>query len=615
MSVSNSNLEEATTPAVNLYAYAASAIPPKMAREMHLTAGEPPRGDFWIDTKVPRALIEIQQIHRDLISDRAQKYHIPAEEIPEPSASALDDLALPGKNHPRGNPNTLTQFGQMARNMQDVGRWIDRMVLNTASAMLQLINPYDGWVAVPERRTRMRADDTDPMIGEDTIECEINIMRRQISAQNIYQPHLVVFTFPPWKVAPSDFHDFSMPHRFDPTLTGPLAADRESTQLTRKEKMWYYIYDVCLAHNCRWFAITSADYWCFGVFGAGWTGGYTSPPLPYFNRHPTVLQILILWTMSSLYENHPETRFVIPLRFIDIIAAESVIDGGEDHMLEAANYRHLIQDSQEETPTEVDEREVAGGLHAETSGVLDGNLNTGAVITRWGGLESGSINFVHDQPRQPSADRSSFRQAVLANSPSRTRASHRFAPYPLPSSQAQRESSRAPLSPVEESDDTFGNATAGPSGRVDKGKGRAIPAPADLEEALPTTSNALSKTASAPASVLSAAFRTRPRMAFNGRTAEKGKGKQRLSTEGAAANDETTAGPSGWGRSSGISTTRPTKSGTAASAETPRRGNSFLEHRSSVLTVTPSSPVAGPSFDCRGGVAEEEEDDVANATG
>ncbi|KAG8938848.1 hypothetical protein FRC00_014394, partial [Tulasnella sp. 408] len=73
MSANHNIAEQETTPAVNLYAYAASAVPPKMDRQIHLAIGETPRGDFWIDTKIPRALLEVHQINPQLISDRAQR--------------------------------------------------------------------------------------------------------------------------------------------------------------------------------------------------------------------------------------------------------------------------------------------------------------------------------------------------------------------------------------------------------------------------------------------------------------------------------------------------------------------------------------------------------------
>lgn len=71
-----------------------------------------------------------------------------------------------------------------------------------------------------------------------------------------------------------------------------------------------------MQQNCRWFVITSADYWSFGFFGAGWKTAFASPPLAYFNRHPTVMQVLILWIMSSFHENDAGNRFVIPLRIV-----------------------------------------------------------------------------------------------------------------------------------------------------------------------------------------------------------------------------------------------------------------------------------------------------------
>ncbi|KAG8938907.1 hypothetical protein FRC00_014340, partial [Tulasnella sp. 408] len=73
MSANHNIAEQKTTPAVNLYAYAASAVPPKMDRQIHLASGETPRGDFWIDSKIPRALLEVHQINPQLISDRAQR--------------------------------------------------------------------------------------------------------------------------------------------------------------------------------------------------------------------------------------------------------------------------------------------------------------------------------------------------------------------------------------------------------------------------------------------------------------------------------------------------------------------------------------------------------------
>lgn len=226
---SNNNSSE-TTPADNLYAYAASAVPPKMDREIHLARGETPRGDFWIDTKVARPLLQVHQINPVLISDRAQKCSshslfsrsrfsivffwvsdpIPIGQIiPEPSPSAVDNLVLPGKNHTRGNPKTLTRFGGAARTMDDVGHWIDRIVLCTAIAILNLSSPFGEWKTVLQQGRRTQATQDDPGSGEDTIECRVNIIGRQLTGRDVYQTHMVVFSFPPWKVTPNDFRDFS----------------------------------------------------------------------------------------------------------------------------------------------------------------------------------------------------------------------------------------------------------------------------------------------------------------------------------------------------------------------------------------------------------------------
>ncbi|KAG8909614.1 hypothetical protein FRC00_009788, partial [Tulasnella sp. 408] len=90
-----------------------------MNREIHLARDETPRGDFCIDTKIPRKLLEIREIDHELINDLARRYPIPDEEIPEPSLLALNALAIPGRNHPRGNPETLARFEGMVRTPED----------------------------------------------------------------------------------------------------------------------------------------------------------------------------------------------------------------------------------------------------------------------------------------------------------------------------------------------------------------------------------------------------------------------------------------------------------------------------------------------------------------
>ncbi|KAG8953827.1 hypothetical protein FRC04_001457 [Tulasnella sp. 424] len=599
---SNNNSSE-PTPAVNLYAYAASAVPPKMDREIHLARGETPRGDFWIDTKVARPLRQVHQINPFLISDRAQKYPIPVGQIiPEPSPSTLDNLVLPGKNHTRGNPKTLTRFGGVARTMDDVGHWVDRVVLCTAIAILNLSSPFTGWQTVLQQGTRIQAAPDDPGSGEDTIECRVNILRRQLTGRDVYQPHMVVFSFPPWKVTPNDFRDFSKPLRFNPHSVGPKADPFLATRLSRREKMWYYINDICMGYNCRWFAITSADYWCFGIFGAGWKGGYSSPPLPFFSRQPTVLQVLNVWAMSSIYENHAANRFVMPLRLIDTVAAESIIGEGTLDEDSSQHNGHI----QEETPTEVDEREAAGGESAGDFGIVNGTLESGAVVTRWGDEGHGefsSINVLEDQPTPTPADHSMFRQAALGSASSHSRASRRFAPYPLPSSQAQRESHRIPLTPIQETFDNTGSAAAGPSSKVDKGKGRAIDiSPAGLKGALPAISNALARSASAPASVLSIPFRSNMCTSFRLRTVERLTEQSTVIAEEHVLDSVPTAGPSGHGQSPGNPATPVT------------RGSSFLEHRASLAVFTPSSPIAGPSFTGQEDGIPKDDEDVPEAT-
>ncbi|KAG8986010.1 hypothetical protein FRB90_004277, partial [Tulasnella sp. 427] len=117
------------TPAANLYAYMASAVPPKMERETQLADEERPRGDFRINIRLPRRLETVHQIHPEAISERAQKYPIPAENIPDIPRSSLDNLILPGVNHIRGNPETLTRFGGVARTREDVGDFVDGLIL------------------------------------------------------------------------------------------------------------------------------------------------------------------------------------------------------------------------------------------------------------------------------------------------------------------------------------------------------------------------------------------------------------------------------------------------------------------------------------------------------
>ncbi|KAG9050362.1 hypothetical protein FS837_005983 [Tulasnella sp. UAMH 9824] len=546
--------QETTCPAANLNAYAASALLPKMNREIHLAKDENPRGDFWIDTKIPRALLEVRQIESELIYHLARKYPIPDEEIPEPSLLALNALALPGRNHPCGNPKTLARFEGVARTKEDVGHWVDQVVLNTARAMLNLMHPFDGWVAVPQRRSPIRATPIGPR-GEDIIECEVNVMRRQIPALNIFQTHLVVFSFPPWKVTLNDLWEFSKHHQFYLGLLGFLAEPCESSVLRRKDKMWYFIHDTCRIHDCRWFVVTSADYWSFGTFHAGWKTAYAIPALPFFNRTPTILQVLILWTMSSLYENEPETPFVLSLRVLHRArAAEPFIEGCGDEMLEPVTYEIYIRYLWEHTSTEIDESE---SVELTTSWAGSGVLPEDSFVTQTGGeapREPSSIIVVQDQAGPLPANQSIFRQATL-NSP-RARGSHRFSPYPLPSSQIPQDSSREALSTVEASADSSGNIAAGPGPRVDKGKGREIDI---VEEALPTISSVLDRAVSALGSVLSLAFRNKPNVTQNVRTVEK------------------------WGETT------------------------------TVVTDAPSSPVAGPSFIRQADVIDKEDEDFVDS--
>lgn len=292
------------------------------------------------------------------------------------------------------------------------------------------------------------------------------------------------------------------------------------------------------------------------------------------------------------------------------MVAESDIGEDED---EIANYEALLGYVQEDTPTEIDERESAEGMTAGVgSGLISGTLNTGAVVTRWGDEAHGefsSINVLQDQPGPAPAEQSIFRQATLTSP--QARGSRRFSPYPLPSSQAVQDPSREPLSPAQESAGTSGNTAVG---RVDKGKGRAIDiAPAHPNEALPAISNVWGRTVSAPASVLSLAFRTKPGTTQNVRTVEKWRGKPSLFAERAVFNEGMAAGPSGRELFSGSRPMHSIESGITAPVETLGSGNSFLEHRSSPGPVAPSSPVAGPSFVRRGDIIEEEDEDVSDA--
>lgn len=280
------------------------------------------------------------------------------------------------------------------------------------------------------------------------------------------------------------------------------------------------------------------------------------------------------------------------------MAAESVIGEETQDEENGQDNGHI----QEETPTEVDEREAAGGMGAEGSGIVNGTLESGAVVTRWGDEGHGefsSMNVLQDQPTPIPADHSLFRQAALGSSSSHSRASRRFAPYPLPSSQAQR----IPLTPIQETFDNTGSAAAGPSSKVDKGKGRAIDiSPADLKEALPAISNALTRSASAPAAVLSIPFRSNLCTSFRPRTVERLREQSTAIAEEHVLDGVPTAGPSGHGQSSGSPATPLT------------RGSSFLEHRPSLAVFAPSSPVAGPSFIGQEDGIPEDDEDVPEAT-
>ncbi|KAG8982655.1 hypothetical protein FRB90_006641 [Tulasnella sp. 427] len=437
------------------------------------------------------------------------------------------------------------------------------------------------WLTVPREPTPVRGTGSEPLTGEPAIEGGLYTIGRQIADRPFHTPHLAVISFPPWKVTPSDIRDFCKPWRFDPTLVGPNAKDLEGSRLTRKEKMWYYVHDTCLKYHCRWFAITTADYWAFGMFASGWAGAFTSPPLPYFNQQPTVLQVLTLWTMSSLYENQRGNPFIMPIRSLELLTADSI---DEDEILEAENYADLDDnDDQDDTRTEIDENDAA---EIALAGAYSA-LNWGPLVTRWGSEiygEFSSINVLQDQPGPAPADRLAFSQAVQKTSSMQARLARRFSPYP-PLAKNQAHSSRVALSPIHETfDGGSGSAVAGPSKKKDEGNGRALDIATPLKAALPTISNALSRSASAPAAVLSLAFRERPGTNVSVRL---------TSTRTGLINNS--LGTSLLGFDNPAEVPCQSRPSSLASKAPLTRENSFREHRP-LVPMLPSSPVAGPNL-------------------
>ncbi|KAG8892128.1 hypothetical protein FRC01_014332 [Tulasnella sp. 417] len=66
------------------------------------------------------------------------------------------------------------------------------------------------------------------------------------------------------------------------------------------QKIWAQIYDSCVTQGNYFFALTSYEFWVFGVFSADYTFAQVTDPIPYDSKKPTVLACLMYWTQSAM---------------------------------------------------------------------------------------------------------------------------------------------------------------------------------------------------------------------------------------------------------------------------------------------------------------------------
>ncbi|KAI0084991.1 hypothetical protein BDY19DRAFT_997227 [Irpex rosettiformis] len=122
---------------------------------------------------------------------------------------------------------------------------------------------------------------------------------------------MAAFIIPPWYLGEQELKAFvecSKVERFEklwPELATVgtkrvLARDISVDEKTLPHALWTLISERCMADYIDYFVLTTYEHWVFGCIGKDKRTGYATLPLTRHSEEPKVLEMLMLWLLSSM---------------------------------------------------------------------------------------------------------------------------------------------------------------------------------------------------------------------------------------------------------------------------------------------------------------------------
>ncbi|KAI9566451.1 hypothetical protein HD554DRAFT_1113745 [Boletus coccyginus] len=185
-----------------------------------------------------------------------------------------------------------------AEDIERVFVWVDMFPLESIRRILNLLYvDSNSWKLLP--------CEEGPLLKTSTWS-----HTRGDQGKTIFSQHaLCLFLMPPWVLSAKDLQEFARGQSFPDRTSSESLEDKAQSTLRGMEWLWSKVWDTCIHRNCRWFIVTTYTHWVFGVFSAGWTVSFVSPPYAFDSHTPTILEILVFWLVSAM--GYPG-GFVVP---------------------------------------------------------------------------------------------------------------------------------------------------------------------------------------------------------------------------------------------------------------------------------------------------------------
>ncbi|KIJ47486.1 hypothetical protein M422DRAFT_248907 [Sphaerobolus stellatus SS14] len=173
---------------------------------------------------------------------------------------------------------------------------IDRGPLVAVKQVLDILNPdlRDYTFFTQRRSTTLNNQPVHPKYF-----CQVDEIGRMSNVKCIVVP------LAPWQFTPDDIRDFVRETQAWKDGTTSVNGRKNDPPWVNADIMWAYLHDLCLAHECHHFVITTYSRWIFGGFSDHYAIGYTtyglvaeglsSPGKPSLS----VLQNLVFWIQKA----------------------------------------------------------------------------------------------------------------------------------------------------------------------------------------------------------------------------------------------------------------------------------------------------------------------------